>query len=85
LKLVEMPRTRENTLCCGAGGGVREAFKDYAQFIGRERIEEARSISVEAIISGCPYCKENFGKEGKSSEKGMKAFDLSEIILMALK
>jgi Fe-S oxidoreductase len=84
LEVVEMPRTRENTLCCGAGGGAREAFKDYARYIGQERIEEARSISVEAIVSGCPYCKENFEKAGESSDKGMKAYDLSELILMGL-
>lgn len=85
LEIVEMPRTRENALCCGAGGGAREAFGEYAQFIGAERIEEAQSVSVEAIVSGCPYCKENFRKAGKSTGKDMKAFDLSELILMALR
>ncbi len=85
LEMVEMPRTRENTLCCGAGGGAREAFEDYTQFIGAERIEEAESIFVEAIVSGCPYCKENFIKAGKSAGKDVKAYDLSELILMALK
>jgi len=85
LEVVELPRMRENTLCCGAGGGVREAYKDYADFIGRERIEEARSVSVEAIVSGCPYCKENFNRAGKSPDRAMKAYDLSELILMGLK
>jgi len=82
LEVVEMPRTRENTLCCGAGGGAREAFKEYAHYIGKERLEEAESISVEAIVSGCPYCKENFQKAGDG--KGLKIYDLSEIILMGL-
>ena len=65
--------------------GTREAFPDYTKFIGAERIEEAESISVEAIVSGCPYCKENFLKAGQSAQKEMKAYDLSELILMALK
>lgn len=85
LEVVEMPRMKENTLCCGAGGGVREAFSDYARRTGQERIEEARSISVEAIVSACPYCKENFNKAGESPDMGMKAFDLSELVLMSLK
>lgn len=82
LEMVEMPRTRENTLCCGAGGGAREAFKEYASYIGRERMEEARSISVEAIVSGCPYCNENFKKAGGGKE--MKIYDLSEIVWLGL-
>jgi len=85
LELVEMLRTRENTLCCGAGGGVREAFSDYARHVGEDRLEEAQSVSVEAMVSGCPYCKENFKKAGESSNKDIAAFDLSEIILMSLK
>lgn len=84
LEVVEMPRTRENALCCGAGGGTREAFRDYTRFIGEERIEEAKSVFVEAIVSGCPYCKENFTKAAGSNGKGMKAYDLSEVILMGL-
>ena len=84
LEVVEMPRTRENTLCCGAGGGVREAFEDYARFIGAERVKEAISISVEAIVSGCPYCKENFKRVPDSRAKDIKAYDLSELILMGL-
>lgn len=83
LEVMEMPRTRENTLCCGAGGGAREAFKDYASYIGKERLEEAQSISVEAIVSGCPYCKENFKKAGDG--RGMKIYDLSELIWMGLR
>ena len=85
LDLVEMHRMRENALCCGAGGGCRDAFADYAVSTGQERIEEAESISVEAIVSGCPYCKENFSKAAKSTDKSMKVHDLSELVLMALK
>ncbi|MDP2646045.1 MAG: (Fe-S)-binding protein [Desulfobacterales bacterium] len=84
MELVEMPRIRENTLCCGAGGGVREAFRDYARKIGEKRMTEAGSIAVEAVVSGCPYCKENFNNVRSPSEKGIKVYDLSEIVLMSL-
>ena len=42
LELVEMERIREYAWCCGAGGGVREAYPDFSSWTARERIEEAK-------------------------------------------
>ena len=60
LELVEMERIREYAWCCGAGGGVREAYPDFANWTATERIEEAKSTGAEAIVSACPWCERNF-------------------------
>ena len=62
LELVEMHRRKENTWCCGAGGGVRDANKEFALWTAQDRLEEVENVGAEAIVSACPYCRENFSE-----------------------
>jgi Fe-S oxidoreductase len=56
LELVEMPRNRENSLCCGAGGGG--LWMDYPkeQRFAVLRVQEALDTKAEVIATACPYC-----------------------------
>ena len=60
LELVEMERIKEYAWCCGAGGGVKEAYPEFSAWTATERIEEAKSTGAEAIVSACPWCERNF-------------------------
>ncbi len=84
LELVEMIRIKENALCCGAGGGVRDAFKDFALWTANERLQEVRKIGVEAIVSACPFCKDNFAEAIKTGGDEIKVYDISELIWQAV-
>jgi len=84
IELVEMERTKENAWCCGAGGGVRDAFKDFALWTAGERLEEAKATGAEAIVSACPHCKANFQDVVDSRQEKVKVYDITEIILQAL-
>ena len=57
IDFVEMERIREWSYCCGAGGGVLEAFPDFAGWTAWERIEEAESTGAQAIVTACPWCE----------------------------
>ena len=81
IKLVEMPRMRENAFCCGAGRGTKEAFPDFASWAANERLIEAKSVGAEAIVSTCPWCKDNFAKAIGKNGDNMKSFDISELLL----
>jgi Fe-S oxidoreductase len=83
VELVEMPRMRENAFCCGAGRGTKEAFPDFAAWAAEQRLEEVEEVAAEAIVSACPWCKENFAQAvGKNGSP--KVLDFSELVLSAI-
>jgi Fe-S oxidoreductase len=84
LQLVEMERNREYAWCCGAGGGVREAYPDFSAWTAGERIKEARSTGAEAIVSACSGCERNFIDSIKNSGTNLKVFDIAEIVQQAI-
>jgi Fe-S oxidoreductase len=57
--LVEMEHCRENSLCCGAGGGVKSFSNDLAINIAKKRVEEANTTKAQMIITPCPFCRMN--------------------------
>jgi Fe-S oxidoreductase len=84
IELVEMVRFRENAWCCGAGGGVKEAFPDFALWTATERLEEVKETGAEGIVAGCPWCKDNFNDAIKREKINIRAYDFSELIWQAI-
>jgi Fe-S oxidoreductase len=80
IKLVEMERIREYSWCCGAGGGVLEAYPDFALWTANERIEEAKSTGAEAIVTACPWCERSFKDAVKNTGEKMKIYDVCELV-----
>ncbi len=87
LKLVEMPRHKSFSLCCGAGGA--QMFKDAEKgdkeiFI--ERTEEALELSPEIIATACPFCMTMItdGLKYKDKIDEIQNLDIAEMIAMAL-
>ena len=84
LKLVEMERIKEYAWCCGAGGGVINAYPDFAAWTAGQRIEEARSTGAEAIVSACPWCERTFIDVVKNNGLDMKVYDVLELVEKAI-
>jgi Fe-S oxidoreductase len=84
LQLFEMERNREFSWCCGAGGGVLEAYEDFATWTALERIEEARSTGAEALVTACPWCERNFKDAVAGNGRGMRIYDVVELVQEAM-
>ncbi len=84
VELVEMERIREYSWCCGAGGGVREAYPDFSMWTATERIAEARATGAEALISACPWCERNFMDAISALGDTMKVHDIVELVQKAI-
>lgn len=86
VELAEMKRSRQNGLCCGAGGAqmFKEAEKGNKE-VNVERTEEALELNPDVIAVGCPFCMtmmtdgvKHFNKEGST-----KVLDVAELIATA--
>lgn len=59
--------------CCGAGGGVYFTNATVGQEVGRR---VAKGIGADAVVTGCPFCKEQFEKVAD----GKKVYHYLELI-----
>lgn len=83
LELAEMERIRQYAWCCGAGGGVIDAFPEYAAWTAAERLEEAASTGAEALVTSCPWCERVFTDAVEETGSDLVVRDLSELLLEA--
>ena len=81
LDFVEMERNRENSRCCGAGGGYKSAFNDFAVNIAAERIRDAEAVGAEVIATSCPFCVLNLKQGAAKIKSKIKVMDITEILL----
>ena len=84
LKFVEMYRIREYAWCCGAGGGVKDAYPDFAIWAAKQRIKEARAVGAEAIVTACGWCERNFKDALGEMDGSIKMYDLVELVEEAI-
>ncbi len=83
VKLLEMRRTKDRGLCCGAGGARMFMEEKIGKRINIERTEEALSLNPDTIASACPFCMTMLTDGVKAKEVGDKVQvkDIAEILL----
>ena len=74
--IVEMENNRENSLCCGAGGGVKSAYPEIADELAKSRIGQAKDTGCEILITACPFCKLNLENDD------LDVLDLTEFLVI---
>lgn len=84
VELVEMDRIKEYSYCCGAGGGVKAAFPEFALHTARTRLEEAEATGASVIISACPFCSTNLRDAIEETKSTLQFMDISELLLQAI-
>jgi len=80
IEFVEMERIKENSWCCGAGGGVKIGYPDWALEISKERVEEAKDTGATILSSTCPFCRTNLSDANQEFDIGLEVIDLVEIL-----
>ena len=88
LTLLEMPRSREKSFCCGGGGGQLFYEVKVGERISKIRSEEASKIlevveGERIVVVACPYCNIMF--RGEAENYGFKVMDVVEVLVRSLK
>lgn len=85
-ELSEMKRSRQNGLCCGAGGA--QMFKEAEpgnKEVNVERTEDALETGATVVATGCPFCNTMMtdGVKHFEKENNVVVKDVAEIIAEA--
>jgi len=83
VELVEMPRNRMGSRCCGAGGGYKSGYNQLAVNIAAERVKEAIATGADILVTTCPFCVLNLQAGAKQIGADIKVLDISELLLDA--
>ncbi|MDH4177229.1 MAG: (Fe-S)-binding protein, partial [Thermoleophilia bacterium] len=89
-ELVEMPRNRDNSFCCGAGGGriwMEELKQGDAPRPSESRIHEAIELGgIDYFVAACPKDVTMYEDAIKTSghQGEIELRELSELVLEAL-
>lgn len=86
-KLLEMPRSRENSFCCGGGGDrMWQEELEGEDKISHIRVREAADTGAEILVTACPLCLIMLEDARKAAhlEGAIRVMDLNELVVEAL-
>jgi len=79
-KAVEMPRNRERTFCCGAGGARMWMEEKRGRPINQERVREAVATGAETLAVACPFCTVMLDDGVRETGAKLQVFDLATLL-----
>ena len=79
-KPVEMPRNRERTFCCGAGGARMWMEEKRGRPINQERVREAAATGAETLAVACPFCTVMLDDGVRETGAKLQVFDLATLL-----
>jgi len=76
----EMYRIKLNSMCCGAGGGVRAGYPDFSIRTASLRCDEANAVEADILTTECPFCWRNLTDANELYDHGMKVMGVLQMI-----
>jgi Fe-S oxidoreductase len=78
-KLVDPPRARERSFCCGAGGGLVFLGEETGQRVNHARAKELAGTGADVIGAACPFCNSMFRDALATSENPPQLLDIAQL------
>lgn len=82
LRILEMERSREKGLCCGAGGGHFWMDLKIGERVNSIRAEEAAATGASTVATACPFCMQMMedGVKLTHNDHRLDVRDIAEVI-----
>ncbi len=82
LRIIEMERSREKGLCCGAGGGHFWMDLKIGERVNSIRAQEAADTGASTVATACPFCMQMMedGVKLTNNENRLDVRDIAEVI-----
>ncbi len=77
--VVDPPRSRERSFCCGAGGGLVFLGEETGDRVSHARAKELVATGAETIAAACPFCNTMFRDALSETEKSPQLLDIAQI------
>ena len=80
-ELIEPPRSRDTSFCCGAGGGLTFLGEERGTRVSHERARELAGSGAQAIAAACPFCHSMLGDALRTirPEADLPLIDIAEL------
>ncbi len=82
----ELPRRRQRSFCCGAGGARMWMEENLGTRINHARVEEALATGAPTVAVACPFCLVMLddGVKDRGAEEKVRVLDIAQILEQAL-
>jgi len=81
--VTEMPRNREGSFCCGAGGARMWMEEGGETRVNDTRFAEAVSTGADTVAVACPYCFVMLDDAAKAKGSAMRVADVATLLAEA--
>jgi len=81
--LTEMPRAKERSFCCGAGGARMWMEEDTGTRINASRIDEAAATGADTVAVACPFCLVMLDDGAKETGAQIRVADVATLMAEA--
>ncbi len=83
-QFIEMPRNKDRSFCCGAGGGRMWMEEKLGSRINLNRVDEAIATGADQVAVACPFCRVmvSDGMTGRQSD--VEVLDVAQRLLKIL-
>lgn len=83
--LIEMPRKKMQSFCCGAGGAQMWKEEEHGvERVSARRFAEAQATGAQAVAVGCPFCMVMLNDARKDANSEIEVLDVAEIVARAI-